>query len=495
MPLKRAVELQNTDIVKFLLESGVRPEADACLLHTAVKNQSSAIIYFLTPYCNINLQDEAGNTVLHYVNNSKMAKFLIEKGALADIRNNSGKLPYEIAVDHETEAYLKEEYFKLHPVTAIKAVAEEQIEASDWEKRFAQQVVTIQDLVPLDSNINDKLNWKLSCMDKEYSVTPRFVTSLAKKLKFSNTIFNYFSPAEVLERAAEIHPKQEFVATFDNHNNQILGIIERDKKVLPPSIGCKIFSEDPRMRKTFYENGVWKGELHLDESFNIPNSGEYRRRLTIHYPVDGIGSPCIYLALLRQVCSNGSVAQVSSFRTDIEINDESGTHLGRLLKSFSNQHGFSALEERVDIAQQTVASVNELMMIDNLMQEYVQDKNSYRKLHNRLYEIAGEPCHTYGTTSLSNIPAKKRALLPVNCAVNDLLNFCSELTTHHGNLLTSAQAFDIASGRTLAGEYDLEGMYRNTKKSPDFFLKDLKLSKYKTQEYFDREESLEVING
>ena len=496
MPLKRAVELNNLSVVNFLLESGVVPQEEDYLLHIAVAGNYYSLSKILMLYCDVNTQDAKGNTPLHYVSSISIAKMLLFHGANADIRNQHGSVPYEIVDNKECRDLLKEEYFKLHPVTLVpEAVDDERVSATDWANRFSQEVVTIQDLIPSNEKNTSKLDWKLKYSGHEYSVTPRFVSSLAKKLKFSNTIFNFFSPQEVLERAAEVQPDQEFIATFDNNTNQILGIIERNKKILPPSVGCQIFSEDPRIRSAYYENGIWHGELALDEVFNINNSGEYSRKLNIQYPVDGIGTPSIYLSVERQICSNGAVAQVAAFRTDIEINDESGTHLSRLLRSFSNQHGFSALEERIGIAQQTMASVNELMMVDNLLLEYVQDKNSYHKLHNRLYEIAGDPCLVYETTSLNNIPAKKRALLPVNCAVNDLLNFCSELTTHHGNLLTSSAAFDVAAGKTLAGELDLEGMYSINKKSPDFFLKDLRLSNYKTQEYFNQEQSTEVFNG
>ena len=260
------------------------------------------------------------------------------------------------------------------------------------------------------------------------------------------------------------------------------------------AIACDVFSSDPRVRSVSYERGIWSAELHLDEVFNVPRSGEYFRRFKICYPVDSVGMPCIYLSMQRLVCSNGSTAQVAEFRTDIEINDESGLHLSRLLASFNNQYGFSALEERLGIAQSTAASVNELLEIDNLLQNHVADKRAYRMLHNRLDEVAGEPCFQYGTTSLNNIPAKKRSLLPVNCSVNDLLNFCSELTSHHGNLLDNAVSFDVAAGKILAHEFDLEGMYGHRKKSPDFFLKDLKLSTARTSDSIAREESMEFID-
>jgi hypothetical protein len=78
--------------------------------------------------------------------------------------------------------------------------------------------------------------------------------------------------------------------------------------------------------------------------------------------------------------------------------------------------------------------------------------------------------------------------------VNDLLNFCSELTSHHGNLLDNAVSFEVAAGKILAHEFDLEGMYGRSSKSPAFFLKGLNLPTTRTRESFEREESMEFID-
>ena len=501
MPLTKAVLQGNLEVVRFLLENGCVPTEGTLLLHMLAENPDCndriGIATLLLKYCNINETDTNGNTPLHLVDDLEFARFLIDNGAAVDLKNAEGFLPYETVPTHGVDELLEKEYRKLHPIVEVINNVDDTsgntVAATDWANRFSTQLVTIQDLIPADDNSNGK-DWSLSYLGETFKTSNRFVSSLAKKLKFSSNIFKYFSPSEVLERVAEQNSDCRFQVTFDHHSKQILGLVDEDKKFLPPAIACKVFADDPRVRSISYDKGIWSADLHLDEVFNVPKSGEYFRRFNICYPVDGVGMPCIYLSMMRLVCSNGSTARVAEFRTDIEINDESGLHLSRLLSSFNNQYGFSALEERLGIAQGTTASVRELLEIDNLLQNHVDDKHSYRLLHNRLDEIAGEPCFTYGTTSLNNIPAKKRALLPVNCSVNDLLNFCSELTSHHGNLLNNAVSFDVAAGKILAHEFDLEGMYNRRTKSPDFFLKDLKLSSNRTRESFEREESMEFID-
>lgn len=507
MPLKKAVRSANAAVVSFLLENDCAPAPEDRLLHQIARIFNSSdekeirnmlnIADMLLPYCDVNSQDEDGNSPLHLTGNLSFAMWLLNHGADMKLLNNAKLKAHECSGNNAVKDYLHSEYNNRFPEVVV--IAEEKneipaVKATDWVNRFSTQTVTLQELIPVDGSVQDR-TWNLNYLGKDFKTTPRFVTSLAKKMKFSTNIFKYFSPEEVLLRVAEHNPGSRLMVTFDHHANEILGVIDEDKKILPPQIACQVFAEDPRIREISYQNGLWSAELHLDESFKVRNSGDYFRRLEICYPVDGVGMPCIYLAMLRQVCSNGSTARVAEFRTDIEISDESGLHLSRLLKSFNNQYGFAALEDRLTTAQSTAASVGELMEVDNLLQTYVADKHAYRTLHNRLDEIAGEPCFTYGTTSLNNIPAKKRALLPVNCSVNDLLNFCSELTTHHSNLLNNSTSFDVATGKILAHEFDLEGMYRRRTGSPDFFLKGLDLPKFYTRESRDRLESTVTVNG
>ena len=496
MPLKKAVLSHNTEVIRFMLNNGFAPEPEEELLHLAVSDDhpDTEIVELLLSHCDINHPRRLnGDTPLHLVKSPKLAKMLLLRGADSGKRNMEGKLPWETADVPEVKAALKAAYDENHPVLALPEL-QPRVAPTDWEKRFSTQIVSIHDLVPQEdaANLNDL---RFNYLGNDFAASRRFYTSLAKRMKFSTNIFNFFSPQEVMTRIAERSPDTSFALTFDHYNNTLLGVVDENKKMLPVSLACQIFADDPRIRKISYHDGIWEADLALDELFDTPRAGEYFRKFHICYPVDGVGMPCIYLSMMRQVCQNGAVAKISEFRTDIEINDESGLHLSRLLRSFNNQSGFSAIEERLEVAAATTASVNELLNIDSMLQNHVHDRNIYRKLHNRLEEIAGDPCITYGITSLNNISAKKRSLLPVGCSVNDLLNFCSELTTHHGTLLSNPDAFDVMTGKTLAGELDLEGMYHYNRNSPAFFLDDLDLPRMYTRENREILDSTEVVNG
>ena len=494
--LLKAVTENRTDIVRFLIENGTTVAPGEHPLHAAVANDNREMVELLLTVCSVDDRDETRKTPLHLVRSLEMTDLLLAHGAAADACDRSGAFPHDTVENIHIRRVLQGRYFDLHPVREYPAATRPAaaISSEDWERRFTVERITMQDLIPIDDG-DDPERATIRFNDREYRLSRRFFSSFARRMKFSNNVFNYFSPQEFLSRVAERKPEVAFQATFDNSSGLLLGVTDPDRQLLPAHIACKVIADDPRTRRITYLDGVWEAEMMLDEKFEVPQAGEYYRKLQLNYPVDGLGLPSIYLATMRVVCSNGAVAAVSQFRTDIEVNDESGTHLGKLLKSFSNDYGFSAMSERLIAAQDTVASVNEFLSIDALIAANVSDKNAYRVIHDRLNDVAGDPCYQYAVTSLQSIPRKKQTLMPVACSVNDLLNFCSELTTHHGDLIHRPRAFDEKTGQMLAQEFDLEGMYHtNGRPSPDFFLDDLKLGGHRAGESLERERNLVYEN-
>ena len=478
MPLKKAVKENRYEVAEFLIESGMRPDAekDIELLYSALENKSMTMLRLLLPFFDLNRPGTDGRTVLFYPQLTREeAEYLIQNGAKPDFADPDGVLPYQTATDPETSEYLKELYFELHPAVEFPSATAEKTQTLDWSERFTTSRVSIADLVPVECD-QATGRFKIQFEDRIYNTTARFITSFARKLKFSNNIFNYFTAEEVFDRVQQRNPDVAFKVTFDRQGGEILGVVDESKKLLPAEIACNVFASDPRVQKIQYSKGVWEAEFLLDGNFSIRNDSEYARKIWVHYPVDGVSMPCVYLSVLRQVCSNGAVALVPGFRTDIEINDESGTHLSRLLRSYNNENGFMALESRLQTAQDTLASVNELLKIENLLATQISDQSSVSALQTRLEEMAGDPCARYETTSLNNIAPKKRPLLPVGCSVNDLFNFCSELTTHHDNIISRVDAFNITLGNMLSQEFDLEEMYRNSNAARAFHLDDMDLT-------------------
>ena len=135
------------------------------------------------------------------------------------------------------------------------------------------------------------------------------------------------------------------------------------------------------------------------------------------------------------------------------------------------------LQSRMGEAAGTKASVGEMMLLEGLIKRSVANTRNQMLLRERLDEISGNPCVRYGVKDLANIGQKKRPLLPVGCSVADLLNFASELSTHHAELLKPESTLHSFAGTVLAKGFDLEDLYPNASQTSRFYLDGVKFSR------------------
>lgn len=315
----------------------------------------------------------------------------------------------------------------------------------------------------------------LKLNDYHYKATPRFLKGLAQRMRVPLGIFELFTPLEVIERAAEHSPDAELRLTLDHEEQKALALVEDKGSPLPASNIETIMREDPRLQEFIYQDGLITGRFDLGESWEIFGDSRYGIHVNIAIPVDEMGAPMATLSTMRQVCSNGAVAEDTLFRTKMELKDSSGSHFKRLLTSFNNPQGIEMLHERLITANGTKASVDELYQVESFLRRQVRDAREQMLLCERLQEIAGNPCVRYGVTDLGAIGARRRGLLPTEASVADIMNFTSELKTHYGSHLKSTKAADVLLGDFYARSYDLEEMYPNTRPTNNFYLKGLDL--------------------
>jgi len=212
--------------------------------------------------------------------------------------------------------------------------------------------------------------------------------------------------------------------------------------------------EDPRLQEFEYSDGVITGCFDLGEAWDIPGDSKFRIHISTEVPVDGMGTPATTLATWRQVCSNGAVAEAPMFRTKMEIKDNGGEHFRRLLKSFSNPRGIELLHERLVAANATKASVDEVWQAESFIRHQVCDSRHQMLLCERLQDVAENPCVRYGVTDLGAIGGRRRGLLPTGASVADVMNFISELNTHHGMLLRNQNAANGLIGTFCERSFD-----------------------------------------
>lgn len=338
-----------------------------------------------------------------------------------------------------------------------------------FRERFDTVRVTPQKVA--DSVVEDNGRFAGLVFEGErYKPSRRFLKGLAQRMKVSLSVFELFSPLEVVHRAAERAPDLPLRLTLDRQDHQALGLIE-DKGVPIPAGNIEIvMKEDSRLQNFDYHDGMISGRLDLGEAWDIPNDSKYGVHVITEVPVDGMGTPEATLATWRQVCSNGAVAEAPLFRTKMEVKDSSGDHFRRLLTSFSNPRGVEMLHTRLIVANETKASVDELYQAESFVRHQVRDTRHQMLLCERLQEVADNPCVRYGVTDLGAIGERRRALLPTGASVADVMNFVSELNTHHGELLKNRNAANGLLGDFYAKSYDLEEMYPHTHPASGYYL-------------------------
>ena len=307
--------------------------------------------------------------------------------------------------------------------------------------------------------------------NSSYKLSDRFYKTLAGELGIPYGVFGFFTPLEVMERAAAKVPDLQLRVTLDTEGNQALGLTQNKGLPMPINYIENVLHSDKRLTDVEYCDGVLSAMLDLDDPWDVPNDSTYGMRVRCRVPVDGVGMPDMSLATWRQVCSNGAVAETALFRTKMEIKDNSGEHFRRLLASFSNPSGVEMLQERMCNAAETKASVGEVVLLEGLIRRSVANARNQMLLRERLNDVAENPCVRYGVTDLANIGQKKRPL------VADLLNFASELGTHYSELLKPDSTLQSFSGTLLSKGFDLEGLYPHTARTSSFYLNGINFSR------------------
>lgn len=345
-----------------------------------------------------------------------------------------------------------------------------------FKDRFEYIHVTPQTIFEAVEEDNGKFK-ALQLEGERYVPSQRFLKGLATRMKVPLGVFELFSPLEVIERAAQRAPDMPLRLTVDREEHKALALVE-DKGVPVPAGNIEIVMRDDRRLQEFrYDEGVITGRFDLGEAWDIPGDSKYGVHVSMKVPVDGMGTPDATLATWRQICSNGAVAEAPIFKTKMEVKDSSGEHFRRLLSSFNNPRGIEMLHDRLIAANGTKASVDEVFRVESMVRSQVRDVRHQVVLCERLHDMADNPCVRYGVTDLGTIGERRRSLLPTGASVADIMNFVSELNTHHGELLKNRNAPDRIIGDFYRGGYDLEEMYPHAQPASGFYLKGLDLGR------------------
>jgi hypothetical protein len=304
--------------------------------------------------------------------------------------------------------------------------------------------------------------------------TRRFWRSFFMRFGISDSVFRYFEPEEVFQRISERAP-----------DDQLRYCLERDAEGLTrllgvsgPSRGVIRYGEivDLMSHHGGFDHAYADGVVtstHLPRSGAQPfqiNGDHFEHRFVMETPVDGFSHPKIYLSLLRQICTNGLIGYTRAFRSDVSLGRDISHCIGRALETYDNGEGYAALRQRFESAQTSWASLREsLQLYKSLIK--VQERKDVRSdtLMRDFYRMTGNLNELYGLANLDAISGKRQRILPARCRVYDLLNFASEIATHHSTP-EGARTMQAYVGSLIADEYDMEGTAETVTDFSDFFV-------------------------
>src|SRR5262249_28352394 len=155
------------------------------------------------------------------------------------------------------------------------------------------------------------------------------------------------------------------------------------------------------------------------------------------------------------------------------------------LEGFNNEDGFAALRQRFESSSRSWASVNETNKLYKLlarlhntnqvhrgsvMQDHGNDSElSGQPIFKAFHQMVGDLAEVYGRANMDALSVKRQRTLPTKCKVYDLLNFASEVATHHANEV-GGRTVQAYIGDLISNEYDLEGTADHFDSWRDFFI-------------------------
>jgi len=345
--------------------------------------------------------------------------------------------------------------------------------------------------------------------DEPVKPTNRWWQSLYSRFGFNQAIFKFFPHEEVFQRISTVEPRDRLRLCIERDTesgeSRLLACSNPAKPVVRHDALVEMLSryEGQKIR---YCDGVV-------QSTHIPRAGansfqiggdEFANRFVISSPIDGYGQPSIFLSLLRQICSNGAVGFAPAFRSTLALGrgeDDVMFSIIRALDGFGNDEGYAALRQRFEAAAVSWASVYEAQSLYRKLVRMLSRKQvgwdgaatagdpgaaglpanqSDLSLSAEVLEVGsptiaafhrmtGDVSQLYGLANMDALSVKRQRTLPVKARVLDLLNFASELATHHLEE-QGARAAQGWLGTLISGEYDLENSVGEFGDFQDFFM-------------------------
>lgn len=334
----------------------------------------------------------------------------------------------------------------------------------------------------------------------------RFWESLYANYGLNKGFFKFFSHNEVFRRISERAKDSRVRLCIDRTaaSSPILLAVSNVKK--PVLLYDDMLDIIKRFEVTDikYDRGVIRS-THMPrigaDPFSVAGD-KFANRFEVLAPIDGYGAPDVYLSMMRLICQNGMIGFARAFRTTLSfLGTTSGdvrNTIARALDAFNNEEGYAALRERFEVASNSWASIREASELYQAMVKLsyrggIQDPDTsaeeasaavralsgIRKedwmqgkatpILKALSQLTGDPLAMF-MSDPNKLTMRKQRILPVACKVYDLINFATEVASHH-TTEEGTRYLQAWVGGMLRDEFDLEESCDRFNEFRDFFLK------------------------
>jgi hypothetical protein len=376
---------------------------------------------------------------------------------------------------------------------------------------FDYDFVTIRDL-DVKSSINEKTGRRVveavAVNGERLDPSNRFWNSLFARYGINSAFFKYYEYEEVFSRISEVEANDRLRICVERQSDgkgRLLAVSNPAKPLVAYNELQGLL--DSNESKFSYHDGIVESthEPRVGGHMFAIKGDQFQNRFVMCTPIDGYGAPNVYLSLLRMICTNGVIGYSKVFKSAISLGKASDNvvpALERVIDGFGSDEGYAAIRERVEASMQSWASVHEALSLHQVLHKGIFDKtvHSVSKqsmtdgtslkmwYDNRIDERAGwegvearspmfdafeamtgNIMRTYGVANVDAFSPKKQRTLPVRCTVYDLINFATEVASHHAEA-EGARKIQAWVGDCLANEYDMEGTRDKITDFKDFHL-------------------------
>lgn len=299
-----------------------------------------------------------------------------------------------------------------------------------------------------------KVSYTATVEGKTYNAGQRFKSSIMGILGMGISVLDYWDFDEAVSRFHERKPKKAktIKLTIDETNRTALAAISPGR-FLPDMESTLQLIKDLDGRVT-YENGELLAlcKPAMETNFKIMQDA-FQIRNSFRIPLDGYGAPLHYVGMLREVCSNGMVAWGKIWSTICTFGKKTDPAwaMERFLKSISNVEAETRLRERLEVATDTLASLED---ISKLMKRL--DKSSAFD-GGKFLDMVLDADLSVTQADMNQFTPRDRGRIASQVTVYDLINMATEAFTHHG--VAPAAGF---LGSIMTGTFDLEGVADDT---------------------------------